>query len=139
MLWRDDIILTASSAALLQRIVALLHSMFLSQSKFAEEILERAHMQNCNSYRTPVDTESKLGSNVELVNKPTLCRSLAVALQHLTFTRPNLSYVVQQLHVSSTAQLTAYIEVKVINSVRRGMAAWLSLTPLRAMAIHGFF
>nr|GEV89413.1 33 kDa ribonucleoprotein, chloroplastic [Tanacetum cinerariifolium] len=28
---------------------------------------------------------------------------------------------------------------KVINSVRRGMAAWPSLTPLRAMASHGVF
>ncbi|GJW27958.1 ribonuclease H-like domain-containing protein [Tanacetum coccineum] len=35
--------------------------LFLSQSKFAEEILERAHMQHCNPCKTPVDTESKLG------------------------------------------------------------------------------
>nr|GEZ86553.1 ribonuclease H-like domain-containing protein [Tanacetum cinerariifolium] len=34
--------------------------LFFCQLKFAEEILERAHMQNCNSCRTPVDTESKL-------------------------------------------------------------------------------
>nr|GEX75486.1 ribonuclease H-like domain-containing protein [Tanacetum cinerariifolium] len=37
--------------------------MFLSQSKFAEEILERAHMQNCNPCSTPVDIESKIGSD----------------------------------------------------------------------------
>ncbi|GJR88695.1 ribonuclease H-like domain-containing protein [Tanacetum coccineum] len=38
-------------------------SMFLSQAKFAEKILERAHMQNYNPCKTPVDTESKLGSD----------------------------------------------------------------------------
>ncbi|GJS73534.1 ribonuclease H-like domain-containing protein [Tanacetum coccineum] len=101
LLYVDDIILTASSTALLQRIITLLHSefamtdlgslnyflgvsaqrsksgLFLSQSKFAEEILERAHMQHCNPCKTPVDTESKLGSDGDPVRTPTLYRSLA--------------------------------------------------------------
>ncbi|GJW70419.1 ribonuclease H-like domain-containing protein [Tanacetum coccineum] len=71
--------------------------LFLSQSKFAEEILERAHMQHCNPCRTPVDTESKLGSDGDPVSDPTLYRSLAGALQYLTFTRPDISYAVQQV------------------------------------------
>ncbi|GJX81434.1 ribonuclease H-like domain-containing protein [Tanacetum coccineum] len=41
---------------------------FLSQSKFAEEILERAHMQHCHLSRTPDDTESKLGSDGDPVS-----------------------------------------------------------------------
>ncbi|GJT00022.1 ribonuclease H-like domain-containing protein [Tanacetum coccineum] len=121
LLYVDDIILTASSTALLQRIITLLHSefamtdlgslnyflgvsaqrsksgLFLSQSKFAEEILERAHMQHCNPCKTPVDTESKLGSDGDPVSDPTLYRSLAGALQYLTFTRPDISYAVQQI------------------------------------------
>ncbi|GJR75515.1 ribonuclease H-like domain-containing protein [Tanacetum coccineum] len=96
LLYVDDIILTASSTALLQRIITLLHSefamtdlgslnyflgvsaqrsksgLFLSQSKFAEEILERAHMQHCNPCKTP-------------------------CLQYFTFTRPDISYAVQQI------------------------------------------
>ncbi|GJX36837.1 ribonuclease H-like domain-containing protein [Tanacetum coccineum] len=71
--------------------------LFFSQSKFTEEILERAHMQNCNPCRTPVDTESKLGSDGKPVSDPTLYRSLAGALQYLTFTRPDISYVVQHI------------------------------------------
>ncbi|GKA72404.1 hypothetical protein Tco_0778620 [Tanacetum coccineum] len=71
--------------------------LFLSQSKFAEEILERAHMQHCNPCKTPVDTESKLGSDGDPVSDPTLYRSLAGALQYLTFTRPDISYAVQQI------------------------------------------
>ncbi|GJY58066.1 ribonuclease H-like domain-containing protein [Tanacetum coccineum] len=85
--------------------------LFLSQTKFAEEILERAHMQNCNPCRTPIDTESKLGSDGDPVSDLTLYRSLAGALQYLTFTHPDLSYVVQQLYVSSTTQLSVYINV----------------------------
>ncbi|GJZ74877.1 putative ribonuclease H-like domain-containing protein, partial [Tanacetum coccineum] len=100
LLYVDDIILTASSSVFLLRIIASLHNefamtdlcslnyflvisaqrsasgLFLSQLKFAEEILKRAHMQNYNPCRTPVDTESKLGSDGDPVSDPTLYRSL---------------------------------------------------------------
>ncbi|GJX14725.1 ribonuclease H-like domain-containing protein [Tanacetum coccineum] len=42
-------------------------------------------------------TESKLGDDGPMVCDPTLYRSLAGSLQYLTFTRPDLSYVVQQV------------------------------------------
>ncbi|GJY37036.1 ribonuclease H-like domain-containing protein [Tanacetum coccineum] len=85
LLYVDDIILTASSTSLLQRIISLLHAefamtdlgplnyflgisatrttsgIFLSQTKYATEILEQAQMLNCNPCRTPIDTEKKLG------------------------------------------------------------------------------
>nr|GEY62947.1 ribonuclease H-like domain-containing protein [Tanacetum cinerariifolium] len=35
---------------------------FLSQTKYATEILEQAQMLNCNPCKTPIDTEKKLGS-----------------------------------------------------------------------------
>ncbi|GJZ05738.1 ribonuclease H-like domain-containing protein [Tanacetum coccineum] len=35
--------------------------LFLSQKKYALQLLERSHMVNCNPSRTPVDTKSKLG------------------------------------------------------------------------------
>ncbi|GJT10328.1 ribonuclease H-like domain-containing protein [Tanacetum coccineum] len=65
--------------------------------KYAIEILERAQMLNCNPCRTLVDTENKLGPEGSPVTDPTLYRSFAGALQYLTFTRPDLSYAVQQL------------------------------------------
>lgn len=166
LLYVDDIILTASSIAFLQRVITALHGefamtdlvslnyflgvsatrttsgMFLSQSKFAEEILERAHMHKCIPCRTPIDTESRLRPDGDPCADPTLYCSLAGALQYLIFTRPDISYALQQvclymhdprephftalkrilryvrdsidhglqLHVSSTAQLIAYMD-----------------------------
>ncbi|GKD91695.1 ribonuclease H-like domain-containing protein, partial [Tanacetum coccineum] len=121
LLYVDDIVLTASSESLLQQIIRSLHQEFamtdlgvlnyflvisvkrdsswllLSQKKYAIEILNRAHMDNCNHSRTPIDTESKLGSDGDPVSDPTLYRSLAGSLQYLTFTRPNISYAVQKV------------------------------------------
>ncbi|GKE48111.1 ribonuclease H-like domain-containing protein, partial [Tanacetum coccineum] len=40
--------------------------LFLSQKKYALQLLERAHMVTCNPSRTPVDTESKLDFGLQL-------------------------------------------------------------------------
>ncbi|GKE22579.1 ribonuclease H-like domain-containing protein [Tanacetum coccineum] len=70
--------------------------MFLSQQKYATEVLDRAGMLNCKPCRTPVDTDSKLSADGAPIYDSTLYRSLAGALQYLTFTRPDISYAVQQ-------------------------------------------
>jgi hypothetical protein len=70
----------------------------LSQHKYALDILDRAKMRDCNPVKTPVDTAGKTsGTNGTLFEDPTLFRSLTVALQYLTFTRPDISYAVQQV------------------------------------------
>ncbi|GJR99875.1 ribonuclease H-like domain-containing protein [Tanacetum coccineum] len=76
-------------------------------TKYATEILERAQMLNCNPCKTPDDTEKKLGPEGSPITDPTLYRSLAGALQYLTFTRPDLSYAVQQLCCPATRQSTS--------------------------------
>ncbi|GJT31282.1 ribonuclease H-like domain-containing protein [Tanacetum coccineum] len=144
LLYVDDIVLTASSDGLLQRIISSLHQefamtdlgplnyflgisvtrdssgLFLSQKKYAIEILEKAHMVSCNPSRTPVDTESKLGVDGDPVSDPTLYRSLAGSLQYLTFTRPDISYAVQQVylymhdprepHLSALKRILRYVQ-----------------------------
>ncbi|GJR31989.1 ribonuclease H-like domain-containing protein [Tanacetum coccineum] len=88
--------------------------LFLSQKKYALQLLERDHMVNCNPSRTPVDTESKLGPDGVPVQDPTFYRSLTGGLQYLTFTRPNLSYAVQQiclyLYASSSTSLVGFTD-----------------------------
>ncbi|GJT33626.1 ribonuclease H-like domain-containing protein [Tanacetum coccineum] len=107
LIYVDDIVLTASSTDLLRYIICSLHKefdmtnlgalncflgisvtrdstfMFLSQKKYALELLDRAHMASCNPTRTPIDTESKLGSNRDPYNR-------------------------LQLYASSTGSLVAY-------------------------------
>jgi len=55
-------------------------------------------MTDCKPCSTPVDTQAKLSAALgDPVADPTAYRSLAGALQYLTFTRPDLTYVVQQI------------------------------------------
>lgn len=55
-------------------------------------------MANCSSCPTPVDTKPKISASQDSPNAdPTKYRSLAGALQYLTFTRPDISYAVQQI------------------------------------------
>ncbi|CAJ2662323.1 unnamed protein product [Trifolium pratense] len=122
LLYVDDIILTTSSDTLQTTIISLLSSefamkdlgqlsyflgiavtrhsqgLFLSQKKYVEEILTRAGMSSCKSCPTPVDTKSKMSVTHSVpYEDPSLYRSLAGALQYLTFTRPDISYAVQQI------------------------------------------
>lgn len=72
--------------------------LFLSQRTYATEIIERAGMSTCKPSPTPVDTKPKLSANSSTpCENPSHYRSLAGALQYLTFTRPDISYVVQQI------------------------------------------
>lgn len=122
LLYVDDIVLTASSLALLRSITTRLSTVFdmkdmgplhyfwgisvtrsssslhLSQRKYALDILEHASMVECNPCRSPYDTSSKLSTSPSGVAvDATLYRSLAGALQYLTFTSPDICYAVQQV------------------------------------------
>ncbi|WVZ80008.1 hypothetical protein U9M48_027526, partial [Paspalum notatum var. saurae] len=72
--------------------------LLLHQRQYTLDILERAGMTDCNPYSTPVDTQAKLSEDVGApVADPTAYRSLAGALQYLTFTRLDITYAVQQV------------------------------------------
>jgi hypothetical protein len=116
----DDIVLTASSAGFLKHIIEALRrefamtdigqlhhflgisvtcsadSLFLSQRQYTQDILERAGMSVCKPCSTPVDLHSKLSADGPPVDDATQYRSLAGALQYLTFTRPDIAFAVQQ-------------------------------------------
>nr|GEW83255.1 retrovirus-related Pol polyprotein from transposon TNT 1-94 [Tanacetum cinerariifolium] len=87
LLYVHDIILTASTT-FLHKVISLLHGEF-----FMTDLGSYVRLYPC---RPHVDIDSKLGPDGDPVSDPTLYRSLASALQHLAFTRPDLSYVVQQ-------------------------------------------
>ncbi|XP_021749912.1 uncharacterized protein LOC110715633 [Chenopodium quinoa] len=122
LLYVDDIVLTTSSDTLRTTIMSCLSSefamtdlgplssflgisvtrhsggLFLSQTSYAADIIARANMSSCKSSATPVDTKAKLSSSSgSTIDDPTLYRSLVGALQYLNFTRPDISYAVQQV------------------------------------------
>ncbi|XP_071718321.1 uncharacterized mitochondrial protein AtMg00810-like [Rutidosis leptorrhynchoides] len=146
LLYVDDIILVTASRALRASIMSLLakefamkdlgnlsyflginvtrnsQGLFLNQMKYALEIIKRADLVDCNPVKTPVDTNGKLStSKGKPYSNPTLYRSLAGALQYLTFTRPDISYVVQQVclhmhdpkecHMEALKRIIRYIQV----------------------------
>ncbi|GJX76622.1 ribonuclease H-like domain-containing protein [Tanacetum coccineum] len=90
LIYVDDIILKASSPNLLQHIIASLHNEF-----DMTDLGGLNYFLGISADRT--FTESKLGQEGVPVQDPTLYRSLAGGLQYLTFTRPDLSYAVQQI------------------------------------------
>nr|GEX69632.1 ribonuclease H-like domain-containing protein [Tanacetum cinerariifolium] len=123
-----------SSTAFLQQIITFLHAefsmtdlgpldyffgvsvtrdtfgMFLSQQKYATEVLERAGMLTCNPCRTPVDTNSKLFADVQQVclfmHDPREPHFLALK-RILRYVRGTLSYGLQ-LYSSTTSTLAVY-------------------------------
>ena len=71
--------------------------LFLSQRKYAMEIIERAGMVSCKSSPTPVDTKPKMSAHVSTpYEDPSHYRSLAEALQYLTFTKSPGSILLMQ-------------------------------------------
>jgi hypothetical protein len=120
LLYVDGIVLTASNTSLLQQTistlkreftmkdlgplhhflgVSVLHQddgLFLTQCEFALGILKRAGMVDCKPVSMPVDTQTKVSAESgPPVADPTHFRSLAGALQYLTFTRPNIALAIQ--------------------------------------------
>ncbi|XP_057526253.1 uncharacterized mitochondrial protein AtMg00810-like [Amaranthus tricolor] len=79
---------------------------------YGRDIIEQVGMSFCKSTSTPVDTTSKLSAHDSPpVADPSLFCSLAGALQYLTFTRPDISYAIQQIclhmHDPQESHLTA--------------------------------
>ncbi|BBH08831.1 hypothetical protein Prudu_021147 [Prunus dulcis] len=120
LLYVDDIILTGSNADLVQSVVDNLSSvfemkdmgrlayflglqiaypasggLFVSQTKYAKDLLHKAGMQSCRACSTPCKPHNQILTDCgEPLSDPTMFRSVVGALQYLTFTRPDLAYAV---------------------------------------------
>lgn len=96
------------------------NGLLLSLRQYMMEILDRAGMSDRKPCATPVDTNPKLPADGGVpVADPIEFRSLAGALQHVTFTRPDIAYAVQQVcfhmhdprepHLASLKRILLYI------------------------------
>ena len=144
LLYVDDIILTGSDKAFIASIIQLLCSafdlkdlgllhyflglqieyttsgLFVHQTKSAIDLLNKFAMVNCKPCKTPCSPNQHLLPNdSSSLSDPSSYRSLVSALQYLTFTRPNLSFAVQQAcqymcsptlnHLQATKRILRYI------------------------------
>ena len=96
--------------------------LFVHQSKYTLDLLNKFHMADCKPCNTPCATNAHLWPN------PTHYRSLVGALQYLTFTRSNLSFAVQQAcqfmsfptdnHLQAAKRILRYLK----GSIHQGLA-----------------
>ncbi|XP_050123705.1 uncharacterized mitochondrial protein AtMg00810-like [Malus sylvestris] len=70
--------------------------LFLSQGKYAHDLHVKTHMDGCKPCSTPLST-TKLDHTGPLLDNPSEYRSIVGALQYLTWTRPNISFAVNQV------------------------------------------
>ncbi|KFK30733.1 hypothetical protein AALP_AA6G020200 [Arabis alpina] len=127
LLYVDDMLITGNSSRVLEELLVELNKhfrmkdlgklhyflgiqahfheagLFLSQAKYAEDILAVAGMSNCVPMPTPLPTQPDRVSDQEKeFENATYFKSLAGKLQYLTLTRPDLQYAVnfvcQRMH-----------------------------------------
>ena len=120
LLYVDDIVLTGNTSFIMNKFIHHLrqsftikdigklqfflgikvhytsHGLFLTQSKYAREQLQRANMSDCNSIATPMMVHIAIPQE-NAFSDPQLYHSIASALQYLTFMHPNLAYYVNHL------------------------------------------
>ncbi|XP_071689115.1 uncharacterized mitochondrial protein AtMg00810-like [Rutidosis leptorrhynchoides] len=105
--------------------------LFLNQTAYANDIISRAGMTLCQPISTPVDTMGKLSSNAgDKYKDPTYFRSLAGALQYLTFTRPDIAYAVQQvcLHMHDPRDIHMLAIKRIIRYIKGTVHMGLHMT-----------
>jgi hypothetical protein len=154
LLYVDDMVLNTSTDKLLQDIIARLQNEFavkdmgplhyflgvdvqrrntgflLSQTKYTEELLDRAGMVHCKPAATPIDTKAKLSvSSGAAVRDPSEYRSIAGVLQYLMITRPDIAYAVQQtrLHMHDPRECHLAIIKRILRYVRGTLSFGLHL------------
>jgi hypothetical protein len=99
------------------------------------ELLDRAGMSECKPCLTPVDTNPKVAAADGVpVTDASDFRSLAGALQWLTFTRPDIAYAVQQvcLHMHDPREPHLAALKRILRYIRGTLDLGLLLQPSTA-------
>jgi hypothetical protein len=164
----DDIIITASTSTLLSRIVDRLSGefaikdlgalcffigvqvrhdasgFFLTQSQYAEDVLDRAGMLNCKPTSTPADTKPKLsihdGTPLSATDA-SFYRSIAGALQYLTLTRPDVAYAVNQacLYMHAPQDIHWHLLKRILRYLRGTLNQGLTISASSTTQLTAYF
>ena len=156
LLYIDDIIITGNNRSFISSIIQLLSSnfdlkdlgllhyflglqidytssgLFVHQTKYASNLLQKFAMADCKPCKTPCSpNQNLLPSDIPLLLGPKPYRNLASALQYLTFTQPNLSFTVQQAcqYMSSPTQNHLQAAKRILRYIQWTLHYGLAFTP----------
>ncbi|KAJ9552405.1 hypothetical protein OSB04_016450 [Centaurea solstitialis] len=164
LVYVDDIILTGNEPTLIKGLISRINQefatkdlgklnyflgleanytdqgIFLSQSKYAHEILTRAKLIDAKPVSTPLAAHVQLVRDGVPFSDPTLYRSLVGALQYLTITRPDLAYAVNSVRQFLQAPtVDHFLAVKrILRYVKGTLAFGLSITRGPSRTLLGY-
>jgi hypothetical protein len=144
LVYVDDIIITGTDCGLITKLQQQLHAtfhmkdlgqltyflglevhhrpngIFVNQHKYIQDLITLAGLEDTSSVDTPMEVNVKYRKDEgDLLDDPTLYRSLVGSLIYLTTTRPDISYVVHQvsqfmssprhLHLAAVRRIIRYL------------------------------
>jgi len=114
---------------------------YLTQDRYAEDILERAGMTSCKPVATPIDAKGKLATDGPVVDDAHSYRSLAGALQYLTMTKPDIAFAVQQvcLHMHDPRMPHLALLKRILRYIRGTTSHGLLLRASSDFSITAYF
>ncbi|KAK2991573.1 hypothetical protein RJ640_013833 [Escallonia rubra] len=166
LLYVDDMILTGNNNALLDEFTADLGRMFsmkdlgplhfflgiqvnctpdglfLHQSKYAGDLLQRAMMVDSKPIANPMAPKSfSLKNKDSLFHDPTLFRSIVGGLQYLTMTRPDLSYAINVVcqHMHRPTQAAFQLMKRILRYVKGTTQLGLQIRSASSLDLYAFY
>ncbi|KAL5751678.1 hypothetical protein ACOSQ2_022185 [Xanthoceras sorbifolium] len=115
--------------------------MHLSQKKYATDLLSKTNMLHSTACSTPVVIGNKLSlHDGDLFADPSLYRNTIDALQYLTLSRPDLSYIVNNLSQFLVAPSQLYWQVckRVLRYTKGTVDFRLWFTPTPRLQLEGY-
>lgn len=114
--------------------------LFLTQTKYASDILKRSALFDSKPVHTPLAAHESFTTSGTPYHDPTYYRSLVGALQYLTITRPDLSYAVNQVSQFLHAPTVDHFQAvkRILRYVKGTLSFGLTFSRPRTSSIIGF-
>jgi len=114
--------------------------LMLRQHKYILNILTRAGMTSCKPVDTPISTSKVTIMPDPLFSNPTQFRQIVGALQYLTFTRPDICFVVNRVCQFMHAPTDSHWGVvkRILCYLRGSTTYGLHITRNSFFDLHGF-
>ncbi|KAI3507180.1 hypothetical protein L1887_22027 [Cichorium endivia] len=164
LVYVDDLILTGNEEPVIRSFINQLHcefsikdlgrlnfflglevsytttGLFLGQSKYAHDILQRANMLDAKPVSTPLAANIAFVADGDPFDDPTYYRSLVGALQYLTITRPDISYAVNQVSQFLQAPSVAHFQSvkRILRYIKGTLTFGLTFARPKAPVILGY-